>query len=510
MKKKSIPKLIHSNLFNFSDGNMVVAECGSQIPFIIKRVYAISSGEDGRTGGAHAHKTLEQAFICLQGELSIIFKDKLGNAFNFLLKADGKILYVPPGYWRDYKLAPNSIISVMASDLYDDIECERNPNKFFEVSNENKINAVPFVPLDRENNLLRSELFTAFEEQLKSNDWVQGQAVFDFEKNFAKYCEAKYAIGCGNGLDALSLALKAFDIGVGDEVIVPTNSFIATALSVSNIGAKPIFVDGLVASGQMNLDTVKDKISSTTKAIIPVHLYGMPAEMDKLLSIASEHNLIVIEDAAQAHGARYKGTRVGSIGHAAAFSFYPSKNLGALGDAGCVTTNNKEVAKKVRMIANYGSVEKYKHEIKGLNSRLDSIQAKFLDIKLRNLDDWNAKRSKLADLYHANLSNIEGVTTLQINHGCEPVWHLYPIFLENLDKRDRLNLFLNESMVTSSIHYPYAIHSTDAYKLEQNYPVAQMNAHTELSLPISPFISEHEIQYVCIKIAEFIEKENGK
>lgn len=360
---------------------------------------------------------------------------------------------------------------------------------------------IPFVALDRENIFFKQSFLSSLEKAIEDNSWILGEAVRNFETRFAQYCDAQYAIGCGNGLDALSLALKAHGIGAGDEVIVPTNSFIATALAVSNIGAAPVFVDCLPQSGEMDIDTIELAFTPKTKAIIPVHLYGIPVDMDRIMAIADEHNLFVLEDAAQAHGALYKGRKIGSIGHAAAFSFYPSKNLGALGDGGCVTTNDAKLEHKIRLIANYGSQEKYRHVEKGLNSRLDTLQAAFLIQKLVFLDEWNEHRRKLASLYYEAFSGKSKIAMLDVSGDKTAVWHVFPIFLENQQKRDSLKASLAKKGVMTNLHYPCTIHESEAYGTGQSLPNAEKNSKTELSLPMSSFLTKHEIELVinCIK-----------
>ena len=264
---------------------------------------------------------------------------------------------------------------------------------------------VSFVSFEMMHSEIRTQLDNAYNSVMDSNYFIQGQACSQFEKEFAGYCGAKYCIGVGNGLDALMLILRAMEIGVGDEVIVPSNTYIATALAVSYIGAKPVFVEPDIDTFNINPDLIEEKITKKTKAIIAVHLQGRPADMDSINAFAKKHNLRVIEDAAQAHGARYKGKKIGSLGDAAGFSFYPGKNLGALADGGCVTTNNKEIADKVRALGNYGSDYKYHHIYKGVNSRLDEMQAAFLSVKLKQLDKWNTERRRIAARYLSEINN---------------------------------------------------------------------------------------------------------
>lgn len=361
---------------------------------------------------------------------------------------------------------------------------------------------VPFVSFDAMHNEIKGDLKETFDKVLDSNWFIKGKEVDQFDSEFADYCEAEYCIGCGNGLDALMLILKAYNISEEDEVIVPANTFIATALAVSYVGAKPILVD---CNSFYNLDCnlLEEKITERTKAIIAVHLYGQPAEMDKINEIAKRHSLIVIEDAAQAHGALYKGKKVGTLGDAAAFSFYPGKNLGALGDGGAVVTNSKTIADKVRTMANYGSEKKYYHKYKGVNSRLDEMQAAFLRVKLRELNKWNEKRKEIANNYIKNINN-PLIKLPEINEGTNPVWHLFVIRTEY---RDELQQFLKDNGIDTVIHYPIPVHLHEAYEelglKKGSYKLAEKYSDEILSLPVWYGMSNEEIKFVCNKLNEW-------
>lgn len=498
-----VPSLIALDVCGAPGNSLFVAECFKQLPFVVKRQYLLKSEESPKLGGQHAHKELWQFFLCIEGSCHISFEGKDGK-FEFTLEDPLHGIIVPPGYWRDYELSPNSSLSVLASDPYDEGDYIRNYGVFKEyLEMQTKVSKVPFVALDRENAALKTQLVSAFEAQFVSNDWILGKAVTEFEQDFAAYCDAKYAIACGNGLDALALTLRAKGIGAGDEVIVPTNSFIATALAVNQAGATPVFVDCLPASGELDITKVETAITPQTKAIIPVHLYGVPVDMERIMAIADAHQLFVLEDAAQAHGALYKGKKIGSLGHAAAFSFYPTKNLGALGDGGCVVTNDAELAENIRLLCNYGSRKKYIHEVAGVNSRLDTFQARVLKIKLALLDGWNEKRCNIAALYRQHLAGIEGLTLVKPARDAEPVWHLFPVFLESNAQRDALQAHLTQRAVGTAIHYPISIHASDVYATGESFPVADKNAQTQLSLPICPFLTEEEILYVCSQVKAF-------
>lgn len=345
---------------------------------------------------------------------------------------------------------------------------------------------VPFLDLKSSNEELLPELRNEFERTIRSGCYILGDEVHQFEQEFAKYCETEHCVGVANGLDALHLILRSLDVGVGDEVIVPSNTFIATWLAVSCTGAIPIPVEPDIRTYNINPALIEAAITHRTKAIIAVHLYGQPADMDSIREIAQEHRIRVIEDAAQAHGARYKGKRTGSLGEAAGFSFYPGKNLGAIGDAGAITTNNAEIAERIRLLRNYGSREKYYHEIKGFNSRLDPVQAAILRVKLRYIDEWNEARSKLAENYSSNMANT-GLILPHVPKWAEPVWHLYVV---RSSFRDSLSQTLTASGVQTLIHYPIPPHLQPAYAnlgfTVGSYPISEKIHAEVLSLPMFP------------------------
>ncbi len=316
----------------------------------------------------------------------------------------------------------------------------------------------------------------------------------------------QHAVGVDSGTSALELALRAFGIGPGDEVITAANTFIATTLAISYVGAKPVLADVDPETHNVDIACVRDAITPRTKAIIPVHLYGQPADMDPLLALAREHGLIVIEDACQAHGARYKGKRVGSLGNAAAFSFYPAKNLGAYGDGGAVVTNDPKVDERLRMLRNYGSREKYVHEMKGYNRRLDTLHAAVLHAKLKYLDQWNEARRAHAARYEQLLAG-SGVVTPQVPSYAEPIWHLYVI---RSQQRDALRKHLSNRGIATGIHYPIPIHEQEAYRelgyKPGQFPVTEREAQEVLSLPMYAELTDAQIQKVADAIKEF----NGK
>ena len=362
---------------------------------------------------------------------------------------------------------------------------------------------VPFVsfkPLEKE---LDPQLRAAFDRVLTSSWYIGGKEDEAFEAAFAAYCSTQYCIGCGNGLDALMLALRALDIGAGDEVIVPSNTFIATALAVTYTDATPIFVEPDIRTYNIAPAGIEEKITAKTKAIMPVHLYGQPCDMDPILAIAEKHGLYVIEDCAQAHGATYKGRVIGSFGHAAGFSFYPGKNLGALGDAGAAVTNDKVLADKIRALGNYGSDYKYHHIYKGCNSRLDELQAAFLSAKLPLMDKVNADRQATARRYLREITNPD-VILPYVLPDTEPVWHLFAIRCE---KRDALAEYLTEKGIGVNKHYPIAMHLQECYQdlniPEGSLPIAEQISATELSLPMYYGMTEDEITYVIDAVNSF-------
>ena len=355
---------------------------------------------------------------------------------------------------------------------------------------------IPFVNFEPMHDELRTEIFNKFEEVYNREWFVLGEEVNKFQEEFAKYCGVKYCVACANGLEALYLILKGYDIGEGDEVIVPSDTYIATALAVSYVGAKPVMVEPILDTYNIDPKLIEEKITDKTKAIMVVHLYGQTADMDPINEIAKKYNLKVIEDSAQAHGAMYKGKKTGALGDASGFSFYPSKNLGALGDAGAITTNDEVLAKKVKILANYGSDYRYHNIYKGTNSRLDEIQAGFLRIKLNDLDKWNSNRKKIAEKYMDGIKN-QKITKPYVASYADSIWHLFVIRTEN---RDEFEKYLNDNGVGTTIHYPVPMHLQEAYKdlniKQGELPIAEKIANEVISIPMYYGMKEEEIQYV--------------
>lgn len=360
-----------------------------------------------------------------------------------------------------------------------------------------KIPFVSFKPLEKE---LDKDLREAFERVYRRSWYIEGIENEMFEKAFSIFCNRKCCVGVGNGLDALFLSLKALGIKERDEVIVPSNTYIATALAVTYTGATPVFVEPDIRTFNIDPTRIESAITDKTKAIIPVHLYGQACDMDSIMEIARRYDLYVIEDCAQAHGAKYKKKIIGSFGDAAGFSFYPGKNLGALGDGGAVVTNNKELAQKVRALGNYGSDYKYHHIYQGNNSRLDELQAAFLSVKLQTLDNVNAERRKIAQKYLNGIENTEIVLPYVPGYA-EPVWHIFGI---RCDRRNELEKYLNEADIGTNKHYPIPMHLQECYRnlgyIKGDYPIAEKISETELSIPMYYGMTDEEVQYVIDRI----------
>ena len=356
---------------------------------------------------------------------------------------------------------------------------------------------IPLVDLKAQYAAIRSEIDSAIQRILDNTSFILGTEVQTFEQAFADFCESKHAIGISSGTDALHLALLACGVGPGDEVITTPFTFIATAEAISMCGAHPVFADIDLDTYNLDPERVEAMITPQTKAILPVHLYGQPANMEPLVKVARRHNLAIIEDAAQAHGARYKGKRTGTLADAACFSFYPGKNLGAYGDAGAVVTNNDAIAEKVFLLRNHGRQSKYEHLIKGYGNRLDALQAAILTVKLAHLSDWNDRRRAIAARYTKLLSDYPKITTPLVPHWAEPVWHLYVVRLKG---RDAMRQRLKEAGIATGIHYPIPLHLQPAYQhlglQPGTFPNAEQAANEVLSLPIYAELKESQVAQI--------------
>jgi len=364
---------------------------------------------------------------------------------------------------------------------------------------------IPLVDLAAQYKSIKGDIDRAIAEVIEQSAFIGGRHVDAFEKAFAQFCSAKHCIAVGNGTDALFIALKTLGIGRGDEVITVANSFIATSEAITLTGAKVVFVDIDPKTYNIDVSKIEAKINGNTKAIIPVHLYGQPADMDPILALARKHGLKVIEDCAQAHGARYKGRPIGTMGDAATFSFYPGKNLGAYGDGGAIVTKNDEFALKAKMFANHGRVEKYDHAMEGVNSRLDGIQAAILEAKLKHLPDWTMRRRKNAALYNEYLKDTGLILPVEIKD-VEAVYHLYVVRVES-KARQKLQEHLKNNGISTGIHYPIALPDLKAYDYlnhsETDFPEAKKAAREILSLPMFPELQREHIEYIAERIREF-------
>ncbi len=498
-------RLVELQAIPMPNGILGVAEVSKHIGFPVHRAYYIRDVPAGQSRGGHGHKVLRQCFLCLRGSARLTVT-KGGVTHTVLLHRPSEAVVVGAGCWRDLSdFSEDSVIVVLASEEYSEADYIRNFADFLRWdAGREPVATVPYLDLARTSQAMGAEMELAMRRVVRSGRLIGGDEVERFEGRFAAYCEAGEMVGVGNGLDALTLALKAWGVGPGDEVIVPAHTFVATALAVDEVGATPVLVDVEPDTGLMDMAKAAAAIGERTKAVIPVHLYGHPADMDALAAAIGGRDIKVLEDACQAHGARYKGRVCGSLGDAAAFSFYPTKNLGALGDGGALVTRDPATAARVRMLANYGSSQKYRHELAGRNSRLDPLQAAVLDVKLDRLEGWNARRSLLALHYLKGLSDLRGIQLPALRSWAQSVWHVYPVRVPGL--RDELAAFLAEQGVGTNIHYPIPVHLQPCYAgrwSEGDFPVAEELAGSLLSLPLDPFHTEAEIGHVIAAVRAF-------
>jgi dTDP-4-amino-4,6-dideoxygalactose transaminase len=363
---------------------------------------------------------------------------------------------------------------------------------------------IPFLDLKKINQHYEQELLDQLQNVINSGWFIMGKKLTEFEKNYANFNNCNFCLGVGNGLDALILSLKSLNIGTGDEVIVPSNTYIASWLAISYVGAKVVPVEPRIDTYNINVSLIEEKITSKTKAIMPVNLYGQAAELTKIMELAEKHNLFVVEDNAQAQGAICDGKLAGSYGHINGTSFYPGKNLGALGDGGAITTNDSELAEKIKVLRNYGSQQKYYNEIKGYNSRLDELQAAFLDIKLKNLISENKQRVEIAENYLKQFANVSDLILPVLAEGCTSNYHLFVI---RTKRRNELQKYLQEKGIGTVIHYPVPPHMQKAYEEYEfsvnQFPIATLIAETCLSLPVYPGMNEEQINYICDNVKLF-------
>ncbi len=363
---------------------------------------------------------------------------------------------------------------------------------------------IPFVDLKTQYRLIKEEIQTEINKVLQQSNFILGEQVALFEEEFANFCDSKYCVGVASGTDALHLALRSMYIGQDDEVITASNTFIATVSAISYVGAKPVLVDIDPRTYNIDLNRIEEKITSNTKAIIPVHLYGCPVDMERLLAITHKHNIRIIEDSCQAHGAIWDGKKVGSFGIMGCFSFYPSKNLGAFGDSGAIVTSDEKMYDKIKMMRNYGSPKKYYHDFIGYNSRLDTLQAAILRVKLKHLEEWNSKRRINAKLYNQKL---KGVGDLQLPNIDEKGSHIFHLYVIRTQKRDKLLIYLKENGIQCGIHYPVPIYALGAYShlglSGKDFPVTEQFSKQILSLPMFPELTEEQINMVSDFINKF-------
>ncbi|HZB46969.1 MAG TPA: DegT/DnrJ/EryC1/StrS family aminotransferase, partial [Pyrinomonadaceae bacterium] len=363
----------------------------------------------------------------------------------------------------------------------------------------------PFVDLQAQYRAIKAEVDEAIQRVLDTSAFILGREVEAFERAFAEYVGARECVGVSNGTAAIQLALQACGVGAGHEVIVPANTFFATAEAVSTAGATPVFVDCDPSTCNIDAGRIEAAVTPRTRAVIPVHLYGQPADLDAVFEVAGRHDLLVIEDAAQAHGARYKGARVGPLARAGCFSFYPGKNLGAYGEGGAVVTNDAGVARRLRMLRDHGSEQKYRHELVGYNSRLEGIQGAVLNVKLKRLDDWNALRRRHAARYRELLAPLSGALALPAE--ADYAEHVYHLFVVRTDARDSLQRYLSAAGVQTGIHYPVPVHLQPAYAplghRGGDFPNAESQAKRVLSLPMFAELTEQQLRYVADALADF-------
>jgi dTDP-3-amino-3,4,6-trideoxy-alpha-D-glucose transaminase len=503
---EDFPQLVSLPSFSNAHGLLCVVEGWRELGFTPRRFYFIASVPEASTRGVHAHKTLRQGMICLNGAVTVEL-EKRGRRFRYRLDRRDQCLIVPPGCWRIIRdFAADAIVGVLASQEYDEADYIYHYDEFRRWEQETSAQRnVPYLDLTRPLAALEGEIEGAVSRVLRSGRYIGGSEVADFERDFAAHCGVAHGVGVANGLDALTLALMARGVGQGHSVVLPVNSFVATALAVSRIGATPLLVDIDEATANIDPVAAAAAVRSDTSAIIPVHLYGHPADVDPLRALADRHGLFLLEDAAQAHGARYRGRACGSLGDVAAFSFYPTKNLGALGDAGAVVSNDERLVRDIRRLGNYGAEERDLHAVQGVNSRLDPVQAAVLAVKLRHLDRWNERRRALAERYRTGLADIDDLVLPASQPWAEPVWHVFSVRVSC--RRDALQAHLEAAGIGTNIHYPRPIHLQPAYRdlgLQPGaFPIAERLAAESLSLPLDHFHRDAEIDQVIEKVRRF-------
>jgi len=501
--ERAFARLVDLQLFESESGTLGVAEAAIHIGFPVLRTYFLTGVPRGMGRGGHAHKTMRQCFICLRGEVTVAVT-KLGQTMTTRLADYSKALVVDAGCWRDlFNFSPDALVLVLVSQPYDEPDYIRDYSEFLDWEVATQTGRIPYVDLSRQDPQVECAVADAIHGVIRDGVYIGGPHLAAFEASFAEYCGVGHAVGVGNGLDALALALAAWGIGAGDEVVVPAHTFVATALAVDRVGATPVLVDVEAETGLLDPALLEAVITPRTRAVIPVHLYGQACDMDAIRAAIGGRDIKILEDACQAHGARYKGRRCGGLGDAAAFSFYPTKNLGAVGDGGAVVTDDPTLAAAVRRLGNYGSVAKYQHEVIGQNSRLDPLQAAVLSAKLPFLDRANARRAELAELYRTGLPSHQTLVLPTAREHGQPIWHAFAV---RCRRRDQLLRFLAERGVDANIHYPTPLHQQACYagRFEgQSFPMAEMWASQVLSLPLDSTHTNAEILAVIEAVTDF-------
>lgn len=507
------PKLYRARSFcDKGNGSLSVIESSVDLPFQIRRVYYVYGVLNGNSRGFHGHKELSQLIFALHGSVDLKFEGHDGTFLFHLSRPDEGVL-VPPGYWREmHNMAPETVLMVLASEDFSEDDYIRDYHTFSQwLLQSHRITTVPYIDLSRYHDVIGKAIEEAAVSVFRSCQFINGPCKTRLEADFARMCGTRHAIGVGNGLEALVLILEALGVGSGHDVLVCAAGFIATPLAVSRVGARPVFVD-CDPGGNIAPDAIEAALTPTCKAILLTHLYGLPADMDAINAIAAQRGIAVIEDACQAHGARYKGRPCGGLGTAAAFSFYPTKNLGGLGDGGCVVTNDDALAEKVHKLGNYGSARKYHHEMLGTNSRLDELQAAMLLAKLPHLEGWNANRRRLAQIYLERLAEEPGLALPEVPEWAEPVWHVFAVRVKN-GLRDQLAAFLHAKGIGTNIHYPLALHQQVCYTSRSGLltcPESERQAAEVLSLPLDALHSPEEIRYVADAVCFFFDQRGVK
>lgn len=488
-------------------GKLSFAQWNDHLSWLPKRFFCVHDVPAGEHRGHHGHETCAEFLCCVVGSVRVHVDDGESRE-SFMLDSPSVGIEIGPHVWisQEY-VEPGSVLIVLASE-------EHKPQlyihdyariKFLAQSRASQAMKVPFLNVRESSMVIEKKVRDAFERVLLSGCYIGGSEVETFENNFAHFCGAHYCVGVGSGLAAIHLLLVALSIGPGDEVIIPSNTFIATALGVRMAGATPVFVEPDATFYNLDAALVEEKITARTRAVLAVDLYGQPFDVDALATITQRHpRIFLLSDAAQSHGALYKGRRTGSLVHASCFSFYPGKNLGALGDAGAVTTDDGELARKLRGLRNYGSSVKYVHDVEGFNERMDPMQAAFLSAKLPELEKWNTRRDAIAQRYTSALASLDWLQTPSVQSWAQPSWHLYVV---RCAARDALREHLLAHNVECLIHYPVPMHLQAAFSglgfASGSFPIAEELARSVLSLPICPFMTDKAVEYVIAAVNSF-------